>query len=68
MLCLQHYTKHEAGVAAEKLSHTPEAAASAVGTAGEIVSGMAGHVVDKVGNAGISDHMRTMCATVGMFA
>jgi hypothetical protein len=53
MLCcfvhLQHYTKHEAGVAAETLRRTPEAAVSAVGTAGEVVSGVAGHIIDKVG-------------------
>jgi hypothetical protein len=48
-LHLQHYTKHEAGVAADTLSHTPEAAVSAVGTAAEVVSGVAGHMLDKVG-------------------
>lgn len=48
-LCLQHYTKHEIGAAGDAISRAPEAAVSAVGTAGEIISGVAGHMVDKVG-------------------
>lgn len=48
LLCLQHYTKHELGVAGDAISRAPEAAVSAVGTAGEIISGVAGHMVDKV--------------------
>lgn len=46
---LQYYTKLEAESAADALSHTPEAATSALGTAVEMVSGAAGHIVDKVG-------------------
>jgi hypothetical protein len=45
---MQEFTKHEAEVAANKLGHAPQAAVSALGTAGEVISGVAGHVVDKV--------------------
>ncbi len=46
---LQYYTQEEAKRAGDALKHTPEAATSAVGTAGEIVGGVTGHIVDKVG-------------------
>lgn len=35
-------------MAGNKLAHAPEAAVSALGTAGEVISGVAGNVVDKV--------------------
>lgn len=46
---MQYYAKLEARDAAAAVSRAPEAAASALGTAGEILAGAAGHVVDKVG-------------------
>lgn len=51
LLHLQHFTKHEAQEAAAAVGRAPGAAASALGTAGAIVSGVAGHFVDKVGTA-----------------
>lgn len=55
---MQYYTKLEAQNAADAVSRTPEAAASALGTAGEIVAGVAGHIVDKVGGtaAAVQQH------------
>lgn len=55
---VQYYTKLEAQNAADAVSRTPEAAASALGTAGEIVAGVAGHIVDKVGGtaAAVQQH------------
>lgn len=44
----QYYAKHEVHEAAQAVGRAPEAAVSALGTAGEIVAGVAGHVVDKV--------------------
>jgi len=49
LTCMQYYTKLEARDAADAVSRAPEAAVSALGTAGEILAGAAGHVVDKVG-------------------
>jgi hypothetical protein len=49
LLLLKAWTQHEVEVAGDKLSHTPQAAVSALGTAGEVISGVTGHAVDKVG-------------------
>lgn len=67
----QHFLKHEAGTAADAASRAPEATASALGTAGEIVAGVAGHVVDKVkrggGCGGIQEgHMHMSCRPLNL--
>lgn len=44
LLLLQYWLKHEVAEAGESLKAAPERAAGALRTAGEIVSGVAGHV------------------------
>jgi hypothetical protein len=44
----QYWAKRELQDVGQELKHAPQAAVSALATAGEVVSGVAGHIVDKV--------------------